>query len=184
MMSGFTDVELIEKCLMGEQDYFTELVRRYKNLVYSTVSYYIKDTEEVNDAAQEVFLKIYRCLKSYNPQYKFSTWTVVVAKNLCIDYIRKKKGTVETFDGYESMYRDDDTPEAEYIKKEKCMEIKKLIDRLPEKYRALVIMHYHNGLSYREMSEKMGEPMSIIKNRLYRARLSLKENLADAPRMC
>ncbi len=183
MMSGFTDVELIDKCLMGEQDCFAELVKRYKNLVYSTVNYYIRDTEDVNDAAQEVFIKIFRCLKSYNPQYKFSTWTVAIAKNLCIDYIRKKKGTAETIDGYESMYKNENTPEDEYIKKEKSMEIKRLINRLPEKYRDLIIMHYQNGMSYKEMSEKMGEPMSIIKNRLYRARLSLKEDLASVGRV-
>lgn len=179
-MLELTDYELITRCLQGDQDSFAELVRRYKKLIYSVVSYYIKDSEEVNDVSQEVFLKIYRALRRYNPQYKFSTWSVIIAKNMCLDFIRRKKAPLESIDEYEGMCRDNDTPETAYICSERSMEVRSLINKLPEKYRTLIVMYHQKGMSYKEMADRLNEPMSIIKNRLYRARLSLRDSVLEA----
>lgn len=178
-MSELTDLELIEKCLMGDQDYFAVLVNRYKKLVYSTVSYYIRDTEEVNDISQEVFLRIYKALNKYNPQFKFSTWSVRIARNLCLDYLRKKKIQVTSLEDYESACRDDDNPESISIRRESSEEIQCLINQLPEKYKSIIILYHEKGASYKEMAEILNKPMSIIKNRLYRARMALKESFLD-----
>jgi RNA polymerase sigma-70 factor (ECF subfamily) len=70
-----------------------------------------------------------------------------------------------------------DTPEASYLQKERSERIRKAIQSLPEKYRTPIILFHQNGLSYDEMTRVLGEPMTIIKNRLYRARLMLRENL-------
>lgn len=179
-MMEISDKELIARCLEGDQDSFAELVKRYKNLVYKVVSYYIKDAEEVKDVSQEVFLKIYKALKSYNPQYKFSTWSVIVTKNLCLDFVRKKRIPSESIDELQNICRDDDTPESRCVSRERSMEIRQLISTLPEKYKTLIVLYHEKGLSYKEMAEKLNEPMSIIKNRLYRARLSLRESISSA----
>jgi len=176
-MQMFEDRELIEMCLNGNQDSFAELVRRYKKIIYCTVSYYIKDKEEVNDLAQEVFLRIYKNLKSYNSEYKFSTWSVRITRNLCLDCLRKKKLQISSLDACENVASSDDTPESKYISNERRIEVRNMINKLPEKYKTLLILYHNKGLSYKEMAQKLGEPMSIIKNRLYRARMALKENL-------
>jgi len=86
-----TDMELIEACLSGDQECFTELVNRYKNLVYSIILRMTKDNDEASDLAQDVFLKVYRNLKSYTPQFRFSTWIMRITSNHIIDHHRKKR---------------------------------------------------------------------------------------------
>lgn len=173
-----TDMELITKSLGGSQEAFAELVGRYKKLVYSTVYHYIKDTEEVNDISQEVFIKIYKALGSYNPQYKFSTWTVRISTNLCLDILRKKKFASVPIEEIETVVKEENTPEKRYIMSERSIEIKKAINRLPEKYRTLIVLYHQKGASYNDMSLILKQPMSIIKNRLFRARRALRESLA------
>lgn len=172
-----TDYELIQKCLSGRQEYFEELVTRYKKLIFSVVYNMISDKEEVSDISQEVFIRIYRALDRYNPEYKFSTWAVRIATNLCLDIHRKKKVDSMPIEEIEDFSNGIDTPEASYLQKERTERIHKAILALPEKYRTPVILFHQNGLSYEEMTKVLGEPMTIIKNRLYRARMMLREAL-------
>jgi RNA polymerase sigma factor (sigma-70 family) len=172
-----TDYELIQKCLAGRQEYFEDLVTRYKKLIYSVVYNMINDKEEVNDISQEVFIRIYKSLDRYNPEFKFSTWSVRIATNLCLDILRKKKVDSTPIEEIEDFSDRTDTPEAKYLEKEKSEKIRKAIAGLPEKYRTPIILFHQNGLSYEEMTRILNEPMTIIKNRLYRARLMLREAL-------
>jgi len=172
-----TDQELVKECLDGNQEMFAELVAKYKKLIFSVVYNYIRDREEIDDVCQEVFLKIYKSLDSYNPQYKFSTWSVKIATNYCLDILRKKKLHSVPIDEIESISREEDTPESKYISRERTAEIRKAIEKLPEKYRIPIILYHQNGMSYKEMAQILNKPLSIIKNRLYRARLTLRESL-------
>jgi RNA polymerase sigma-70 factor (ECF subfamily) len=172
-----TDYELIQKCLSGRQEYFEELVTRYKKLIFSVVYNMINDKEEVSDISQEVFIRIYRALDRYNPEYKFSTWAVRIATNLCLDIHRKKKVDSTPIEEIEDFSNGIDTQETSYLQKERTERIRKAIQALPEKYRTPVILFHQNGLSYEEMMKVLGEPMTIIKNRLYRARMMLREAL-------
>lgn len=175
-----SDYELIQQCLSGKQECFEELVRRYKKLVYSVVYNLINDKEEVNDISQEVFIRIYKSLDRYNPEYKFSTWAAKISTNLCLDKLRKKKVDSAPLEEIEDVASSTDTPETSYINKERSEQIRKAIAELPEKYRVLIVLFHQNGLSYEEMTRVLNEPMTIIKNRLYRARLMLKEKLMPA----
>lgn len=172
-----TDMELINKCLSGEQEAFSEIVTRYKKLIYSVVYNMISDKQEVNDIAQEVFIRIYKSLGRYNPEYKFSTWAVKIATNLCLDVHRKKKIDPISIDEMIDVSSGVDTPETKYIKKEKSESIKRAVAELPDKYRIPILLFHQNGLSYEEITDILKEPMSIVKNRLYRARLMLREKL-------
>lgn len=172
-----TDYELIQKCLSGRQEYFEVLVTRYKKLIFSVVYNMINDKEEVSDISQEVFIRIYKALDRYNPEYKFSTWAVRIATNLCLDIHRKKKVDSTPIEEIEDLSNGIDTPEASYLQKERSERIRKAIQALPEKYRIPIILFHQNGLSYEEMMKVTGESMTIIKNRLYRARLMLREAL-------
>jgi RNA polymerase sigma factor (sigma-70 family) len=172
-----SDYELVEKCLNGDKEVFSELVARYKKLIFSVVYNMLPDKQEVNDVSQEVFIRLYKNLNRYNSEYKFSTWAVRIATNLCLDILRKKKVDSIPVDEIEAMPDSIGTPEERYISKERKERIKKAVDELPDKYRIPIILFHENGLSYEEMCNILNEPMTIIKNRLYRARLMLREKL-------
>ena len=174
-----TDYELVKKCLDGDQDAFSELVSRYKKLIYTVVYNMIHDNQEVNDISQEFFVRIYKSLDKYNPEYKFSTWSVKIATNLCLDILRKKKVDQVSIDEIGEMTSKNNTPEEEYINKEKKKLIWKAVSDLPEKYRVPIILFHQDGLSYEEITKVVNEPMTVIKNRLYRARLMLREKLSQ-----
>ncbi|HHW48710.1 MAG TPA: sigma-70 family RNA polymerase sigma factor [Clostridiaceae bacterium] len=174
-----SDHELVRRCLAGSQDSFAELVTRYKKLIYGVVYNMINDKEEANDVSQEAFLRIYKALARYNPEYKFSTWAVKIATNLCLDILRKKKHDSMPIEEIENASNDADTPEESYLKKERLELIRKAVSELPDKYRIPIILFHQNGLSYEEITKVLGEPMTIVKNRLYRARLMLKEKLSE-----
>jgi len=174
-----TDYELIQNILEGCQDDFAELVGRYKKLIFSVVQHYFKDREEISDISQEVFIKIYKSLRSYNPEFKFSTWSVRVASNLCLDILRKKKVATIPIEEIEWFAGENDTPEKKLLEKQRSLEIRNAINNLPEKYRTPVILYHQNGASYKDMAEMLKQPMSLVKNRLYRARLLLRQNMIN-----
>jgi RNA polymerase sigma-70 factor (ECF subfamily) len=172
-----SDYELVKACINGSQDAFAELVARYKKLVFSVVYNMINDKQEVNDVAQEVFIRIYKSLGRYDPQYKFSTWAVKITTNLCLDTLRKKRIISTPIEEAGEVSSDLDTPEARFIQKEKNLKIREAIALLPEKYRIPIVLFHQNSMSYEEIAKALDEPMTIVKNRLYRARLMLREKL-------
>jgi len=184
MFKEYTDYELVVECINGNNECFGELVSRYKKLVYSTVYYFEKEHEDVSDITQEVFIRVYKSLDKYNPQFKFSTWIVRITRNLCLDTLRKKKVILLPIEDYADVHRSEDTPEVKYISMEKSMEIKKAIDGLPEKYKTVMLLYHKMGLSYKDMAIKLGEPMSKIKNRMFKARSLLRDKLKGIEAAC
>lgn len=172
-----TDNELVIACLEGNQEAYSELITRYKRLIYSVAYKFSRDSDEVNDLAQEAFIKIYRSLSRYDSQYKFSTWSVKVATNICLDHVRRKRLNSVSLDEIENFTGKNNSPEEYYLRKEKSQALKNAIAGLPEIYRVPIIMYHQNGMSYKEIAEKLDKPMSIIKNRIFRARNTLKESL-------
>lgn len=175
----YSDTELVQRCLDGENEAFEQMVDRYKRLVYSVAMNMFKDKEEVYDVSQEVFLKIYKSLDKYNSEYKLSTWIVRITTNHCLDILRKKRPQTISLDKVAELSRKKDTPEERYINKEGKKELRDAVDSLPEKYKLLIVLYHRQGLSYDEIVKVTGEPMSIVKNRLYRARQMLKDMLSE-----
>lgn len=171
------DYTLIQEVLAGNQDSFADLLGRYKNLVYSVIMRMVNDPEEANDLAQEVFLKVYRNLDRYQPTYKFSTWLIRIATNHVIDYRRKKRQETVNIDDVHLEAAESDTPEAAYLRKEGKMNINAALQALPEMYRTPIVLYHQQGLSYQEIADMLGEPLSKIKNRIFRGRRMLKELL-------
>ena len=179
-----TDMQLIEACLNGDKECFSEIVNRYKNLVYSIILRQARDDEDPNDIAQDVFLKIYKNLDSYTPAFKFSTWVMRITGNHIIDLYRRKKIEAVSYEEYTESGSDivaaTRSPEAEYLRREQALRINKIVAELPEIYKIPVVMYHMEGLSYLEISEKTGEPLSKVKNRIFRGRKLLKALLADS----
>ena len=172
-----TDYELIKECLSGNRDIFAKIVARYKRLIYNTIHNFIGNSQDTNDLFQEVFLKIYRSLADYSPDYRFSTWAVRITTNLCLDRLRQKRPEQIILDDIAEVRDNRLNPEECYLAQEQQEKIRKAIEALPEEYRVPVILFHQQEFSYEEMSEILGQPMTIIKNRLYRARLMLRDSL-------
>lgn len=171
------DYEIIQYCLQGKKEMFEELVYRYKNLVYSIILRMTNDSEEANDLAQEVFIKVYRNLDKYQPTYKFSTWIMRITTNLVIDSRRKQKQSTVSVEEMTSEPSTEEGPEEEYLRQEKSNEVLNALNSLPDMYRIPVILFHQQGLSYQEISDVINEPLSKVKNRIFRARKMLKEYL-------
>jgi len=177
-----TDLELINLCLSGETDYFEEIVERYKNLVFSIILRKTKNPHEAHDLAQEVFLKAYKNLASYTSEFKFSTWIMRITSNHIIDQYRKKKYDTVSYEVYTAeggVLGTDSSLEAVYIKREETERINNAVSNLPDIYKVPVVLYHQNGLSYQEIADTIGEPISKVKNRIFRGRKLLKESLVD-----
>lgn len=177
-----TDLELINECLNGDERGFEELVNRYKNLVYSIILRKTNNNDEANDIAQDVFFKAYKNLASYTPEFKFSTWIMRITTNHIIDLHRKKKMDTISYEHYTAEGGSIGTTastEAVYLAEEKSREISHALDSLPEAYKTPLELYHKEGLSYNEIADKIGEPISKIKNRIFRGRKLLKGLLME-----
>jgi RNA polymerase sigma factor (sigma-70 family) len=173
----YTDMQIIEKCLDGDHEAFSEIVFRYKKLIYSVVAKMLEDRQEINDVAQEAFLKIYKSLGQYNPEFQFSTWVVKITTNLCLDIRKKKKPITVPLEEVYELTSSFESPETALINKEQKRKLLDALNSLPEKYKTPLILFHQSGLSYEELMQVLKQPMTIIKNRLYRARLMLKDKI-------
>lgn len=173
------DYDIVKRCINGDKELFAELVSRYKNLVYSVILRMVTDNEEANDLAQEVFIKVYKNLDKYYPEYKFSTWIMKITTNHVIDYRRKKKQDTVSFDEVDYELCGGVSPEEEYIKKEQNNGLNRLVGELPEMYKLPIVLYHQQGLSYQEIAEAIGEPLSKVKNRIFRGRKMLKKSLIE-----
>lgn len=174
-----SDQQIVEKILKGQGELYEEIIRRYKNGVYSLCLRMIRNNEDAKDLAQDAFFKAYQNLAKYNPEYKFSAWIFKVASNICVDYLRKTKAQTLPYDDKISMPHDTASAEDIYIHNNNRRQIEKAIQELPEEYRVLVVLYHKEGLSYEQMCQMLKLPMSKVKNRLHRARNKLKETLKD-----
>lgn len=144
----------------------------------------VRERETALDLAQEVFIKAYNSLHSYDPHYKLSTWLYKIASNHLIDHFRKKEPrwvSIEQAldDGGPVPELRDPTAliEGDAMLNEKQERIEQAIRRLPPTYRRLVVLRHVNDCSYEEMARICSIPLGTVKNRLFRAREMLRENL-------
>lgn len=176
-VSQYSDYELIQLIVGGDKQLFSELVSRYKNLVYSVVLRMINDREEANDLAQDVFIKLYKNLDKYYPDYKFSTWVIRITTNHVIDYRRKNRAETVSMEELEYDAPTTETPEKLLVDKERSEIISTAINDLPDMYKIPIVLYHQQGLSYQEISEIIEEPLSKVKNRIFRGRRLLKDSL-------
>lgn len=173
------DIVQIRKCLNGQKDAFETLVTKYKNLVYSIALNSLSNKNEAADVTQEVFLKAWANLSGYNPEFSFKTWIARITVNHCINLNQKNRRITNWDDKeMEKIMANGDNPEDAALDSERRQDIRNAINGLPEKYRIVIYLYHQQALSYEEICNITGYPMSIVKNRLYRARKMLAERLS------
>ena len=183
-LGGLADGELVQSALAGRETSFEELVRRYQRPIAAYVYRMVGDYDAALDLTQEVFIKVYNSLTRYRSEFKFSTWIYKIAHNAAIDHLRRHAVRDQALtSGIDGERRDvliesrRLTPEQESERKERRTEIESVVQLLPAAYRELIVLRHSQDLSYDEIAEVTGLPLGTVKNRLFRARESMRDHL-------
>ena len=181
---GKRDLLLINRALSsGDPKAYNELMRLYRDPIYFMLYEKVGDQELAKDLTIEALGKAFKKLHMYTPDYTFSTWLYTVARNNCIDYLRKHKlptisidkmmldedGKRNTFD----LKSKDPNPEKVMIKKQRIAILRQIVDQLKPKYRDLVKLRYFKELSYEEIAQLLEIPLGTVKAQLHRSREQL-----------
>lgn len=182
-----TDEELVAAVLQGDDGRFGELVGRYQGRLVNYLARMVRNAEDAHDLAQEVFLKVYQALDRFDPKYRFSTWIFRVAQNAAIDTLRRQRlrfqsPARENADGDEREWEPPSPergPYGEARNRERAVAIRTAVDELPGEYRELIALRHYAELSYEEIATVKRLPLGTVKNKLFRARQTLKQSLGE-----
>ncbi len=179
------DKFLIARARKGDNLAFEAIVNRYKNQVFTSAFFIMGNSHDASDAAQEVFLKIYKSLHKFGGRSKFSTWLFRVTTNTCIDLIRKRKRithkTKELDLEKDKKFSDRlnierfSSVESEFLRSEDMKRIIESIISLPVKYRVPIVLRDIYGYSYREIAKYLKQPLGTLKCNIFRGRRLLRD---------
>jgi RNA polymerase sigma-70 factor (ECF subfamily) len=167
----------VQAALRGDQSAFADLVARYQSAVYNLAYRMLGDPTEAEDAAQEVFVRAWNQLRTFQLDKRFSTWLLSIASHYCIDLLRRRRPTAPLDDVALYKESDDPAPEDVALRGEQREMVQALLNTLPEKYRNVTVLRYYNDLSYDEIARITGLTESAVKTQLHRARRMLAEQL-------
>lgn len=175
----FDEKEEIPKVLQGDLKAFDRLVKQYEKLIFHVVYRIVNDTEDAEDICQEVFIKIYKSLESFNFQSKLSTWIARIAYLTGINHLKKnrRRSITRGLDELETYHFTDKNPENLLVEKDVARYVNHLISLMPEHYRTVLTLYHLNEFSYQEIENITGTPEGTVKSHLFRARKLLKEKL-------
>jgi RNA polymerase sigma-70 factor, ECF subfamily len=185
---GSDDTDLVGRILAGDEGLFEVLVRRYQTRVVAHVARMVGNRDDALDLAQEIFLKVFQALDRYNAEYKFSTWLFRIAGNAAIDHLRKRRPRTvpleipdpESRSGVSAIEHESHVldPYGELRNVQRGEAISRAIAALPPEFRELITLRHFGGLSYEDIARVKNMPLGTVKNKLFRARVVLKERLA------
>tara|TARA_B100001564_G_scaffold311428_1_gene283703 strand:+ start:2091 stop:2693 length:603 start_codon:yes stop_codon:yes gene_type:complete len=181
---GLRDLKLINRALEeGDTTAYNELMKLYRDPLYFMLFEKVGDQELAKDLTIEALGKAFKKLHMYTPNYTFSTWLFTVARNNCIDYLRKNKIKTTSIDQFTTdndgkknkidIPSEELNPEGILIKKQKIAILRQVVDKLKPKYRELVKLRYFKEMSYEEISSLLQIPIGTVKAQLYRSREQL-----------
>ena len=182
-----TDAELVAGALRGFEADCRELVRRFERPVYSLIARMVQDPPTAEDLAQEVFVKAFRSLASYDPARKLSSWLFKIAHNATIDHLRRHQPETVSLEaepdeegrGWAAVLADPsaESPAVAIERRDLARALERAIGTLRPEYRGAVLMRYAQGLSYEEICEATGLPLGTVKTNLHRARKELAREM-------
>ncbi|SFM11120.1 RNA polymerase sigma factor RpoE [Nitrosomonas communis] len=182
------DQQLVERVQHGDKHAFDLLVIKYQRKLARLLSQFIRDAAEVEDVAQETFIKAYRALPSFRGESAFYTWLyrigINTAKNFLVSQGRKVPTAVSEFDNEDAenfeeagRLREVSTPESELMTKQIAQTVNQSLDSLPEELRTAIVLREIEGLSYEEIASIMNCPIGTVRSRIFRAREAIAEKL-------
>lgn len=185
----YDDKIYVRKCLEGDREAFRELVVAHQTRVLSTIYRMVRNTDTARDLSQEVFVKAYTKLSTFDPKYSFKVWILRIATYHTIDYLRRRKPEYPM----SQIAGDEDRPTVldrapsrepsadELIwRREQADIISEAVQELDPKLRAVVVLRHYQDLNYDEIADALNIPMGTVKNRLFRAREKLQKMLMQS----
>lgn len=173
IVESMSDAALVELILNGDQDLFSVLVERYKDAVQNLAYRMLGNATEAEDVTQETFVRAYTQLATYKSMHKFSTWLLSIASHLAIDQLRRRRFLalpLEDVPFLEWIVDAGVNPEQSALQGEQQDEIQHYLQRLPGKYRAVIVLRYWYDFSYEEIANALNLTPALVKARLHRAR--------------
>jgi RNA polymerase sigma-70 factor (ECF subfamily) len=179
-MLDHSDRSLVSMALQADHQAFGELVRRYQTSVFNVCYRIMGERQEAEDMTQETFLRAHDRLGTYDPDRPFGPWIRRVGANLCLNTIKRRQLTMlpldEELEG--STTRVEERPEVARVYAERSEAIRDAILELPVQYRIVIELRHFFDMSYKEIAEAVGLPLSDVKSHLFRARNLLAERLS------
>jgi RNA polymerase sigma factor (sigma-70 family) len=181
MHNKSSDIEIIDAVLGGNQSAYAELVKRHQRYIFTLALRFTRNRENAEEVSQDVFVKAYRSLGSYQRSAKFSTWLYTIVYHTSMTYLRKKRLDTSSIDDEETMIQleshssGSDVYSAE--KKSRTFYVNKAIEMLLPDDATIINLFYHGEQSLEEIAVVMGMEANTVKVKLHRARHRLKEKL-------
>ena len=188
MTAGETDQQLVARVQNGDTRAFDLLVLKYQHKILGLISRYVHDADEVQDVAQEAFIKAFRALPRFRGDSAFYTWlyriAINTAKNHLVSRSRRPPGSdvdVEDAEYYEAggALRDIENPENALFGAELKAVVELAIENLPEDLRSAVTVRDFDGLSYEDIAEIMDCPVGTVRSRIFRAREAIDSRVKE-----
>jgi RNA polymerase sigma-70 factor (ECF subfamily) len=183
----WSDEELVARSIGGDQESFNQLVLRWERPIYALAYRVIGREEDARDVCQETFLRAFRALNGFRGQAKFSSWLYRIALNLCRDWVRKERRTPviqapEELEVLEMAALREPTPSVEDLvaRRELTRVVERAMARLPEEQRTAIILKEYHELTFQEIADLVGCPLSTVKTRLYQGLSVLRRELAKS----
>jgi RNA polymerase sigma-70 factor, ECF subfamily len=181
----WTDEELVARSIGGDSESFNELVLRWERPIYALAYRTIGREEDARDVCQETFLRAFRALPGFRGQAKFSSWLYRIALNLCRDWIRRERRTPivqppEDVDVMELAAASEPSESIEDLvaRKDLSRAVERAMALLPDEQRTAIVLKEYHGLTFQEIAELLGCPLSTVKTRLYQGLTVLRRELA------
>jgi RNA polymerase sigma-70 factor (ECF subfamily) len=183
----WTDEELVARSIGGDNDSFNELILRWERPIYALAYRTIGREEDARDVCQETFLRAFRGLPGFRGQAKFSSWLYRIALNLCRDWVRREVRTPvvqapEDVDLMDLAVQAEPSESIEDLvaRKDVTRAVERAMALLPEEQRTAIVLKEYHGLTFQEIADLVGCPLSTVKTRLYQGLAVLRRELARA----
>jgi RNA polymerase sigma-70 factor (ECF subfamily) len=173
---------LISRCLQGDQAAWDVIVKQYWRKVFNVAYTFVGTHEDAQDLAQDIFLKVFRSLGTFDRRANFQTWLTSVSRNLCIDHyrsVRKERQTINReVDAAElSPASADEGPFAALEQRDRVALVRQALSALPETLRIVVLMRDIQELSYQDIADRLSLPEGTVKSRINRGRTELARQI-------
>ncbi len=189
-LSSMDDKDLVGLYQNGDQLAITELVHRYKQRIFSTIYFLVKNQELAEDLFQETFIKIISSLRKnhYSEQGKFLPWALRIAHNLVIDHFRKVKlmpmqHDTDEYSVFDVIPANNKNAVEQMIYDEKILKVRSLLEKLPFEQREVVILRHYAGLSFKEIAKMLNININTALGRMHYAILKMREMVNASPGM-
>jgi RNA polymerase sigma-70 factor (ECF subfamily) len=179
------DVRLMQQVARGDTKAFEELIEKHQTLVAGTVARMLGSNSDVEDIAQQVFIRVWKSARRYVPRAKFTTWLLKITRNLVFNELRRARRRaqvpLQSEPGAEEIPLKDETnpaPDASLLEQELRQAIEQAIMQLPESQRMALVLRRYEQLSYEQIAEVLDLSVPAVKSVLFRARTELRSRLS------